>query len=147
MSSTRRCLLAGAAVLGLSAGAWAGFDATGQVDRFYTAAPAPVYMPIPPEPRATGAWEWGSQSLAAAPVAGTIWGREVGRDERAFFDTEDALPEEVPARVHRASVQQADPVAAKALPVPALDAEEPVDGYVEAPASNAKEPLAEPPLG
>ena len=132
LRGSRRNLIALAGVCGLSAGAWAGLDSAGQINGFYTTT-TPVFAAIPPAPKSTAAWEWGQQGYAAPPPAGTVWGREIGPDERAFFDAGNAIGEEEPVRVHRASAKQvklAEPrsLPEPSLPEPSLDAEEPVDG-------------------
>ena len=88
----------------IAAGAWVGNDAAAQVDARYLTEPVvadrePVVQEVPPaEPVEVAA-------PAAAPPADSIWGRDVGPDERAFFDER---PEPVRAslrvRVHRGEV-------------------------------------------
>lgn len=94
--------LAGAALVaaGLAGGAWAGMDAAAQVDARYRAAPE--FRLSVPLPAPVSRWEpaVAEQASIAAPPAGSVWGQEIGRDERAFFDP--AIGEEPPkVRVHR----------------------------------------------
>lgn len=132
-----RMLLASLAVLGVAGGALAGLDAAGAVNGFYTAPREERYQPLPP---AAPVPTYENRTFAAAPPAGTVWGQEVGRDERAYFaDTVQAeLPPELPdvddwrpeppVRVHRVS-REVEPVIVE----PPEAAPEPVDGWVDAP--------------
>lgn len=139
-----------AAALCVAGGAMAGLDAGRTVDSFYTTSREPLYQPIPDLTKPATPWEWDNRPVAAAPPPGTIWGQEVGADERAFFDTEPAeewKPE--PVRVFRASIESppAEPVPAT-QPVDVGEPDDPVDGWVDPPAVETNgEPVPQPVLG
>lgn len=97
-------VLAGATlvVMGLGGGAWAGMDAAAQVDARYRFAPAlPISRPVPVAAPRSSQGDVEEPVMAAIPPAGSAWGREIGRDERAFFDP-TVGEEPPPVRVHRA---------------------------------------------
>lgn len=150
----RQLLIAGLAVLGIAGGAYAGLDAGRTVDSFYTVSREPRYRAIEAPTRPPSARDAGTVTFAAAPSAGTVWGLEIGRDERSFFDTAsyettagdtwaaEAKAAEPPVRVHRAVIR---PVASAVEPPVVEDTipiEEPVDGWVEAPADPDRLPSA-----
>ena len=147
----RGLFIAALAIVGASTGALAGLEAGQTIDSFYTARPEPRYRAEP----ATPATMWQEpRTYPVAPPPGTIWGQEVGRDERAFFDAGPALDtapaddwrEERPVRVHRASVKVEEPAPAP-TPSDAAEPDDPVDGWVEPPgAGSAAERLPQPSL-
>jgi hypothetical protein len=138
----KHLMIASIAAVALSAGALAGLDAGRNINSFYTAMREPAYRPIEPALQPASSWATENRTFAASPPPGTIWGQEVGRDERAFFDpsTSEVWREEPPVRVHRATVREVE------LPEPALvepaPSEEPVDGWVDAPADPDRLPSA-----
>ena len=130
--------LAGAAAVAasLAGGAWAGMDAAAQVDARYRAAPE--FRLSVPVPAPVSRWEpvVAEQAPIAAPSAGSVWGQEVGRDERAFFDP--TVGEEPPkVRVHpeRRQADEWDDALATA--------DDPADEWADPPAeAQAAEPFA-----
>ena len=100
--------LAGAAAVAasLAGGAWAGMYAAAQVDaRYRVALEARLSVPVPAP---VSRWEpaVAEQTPIAAPSAGSVWGQEIGQDERDFFDpTVGAEPPK--ARIYREQ-RQAD---------------------------------------
>lgn len=96
----------GAVALGLaaaacvSAGAWAGMDASRDIAGFYYASPPVTRPEMVTVRRAPLSWDRLERPIAAAPSPGLVWGEEVGREERAFFDLGPAEREE-PVRVFR----------------------------------------------
>ena len=100
----RRATLIGVAALGCTAaGTLAGLDAGAHVDRVYTTSPEVRVQPVP-APTPASSWEWNETPPVAIAPAGGIWGRDIGRDERAFFDTgvgDDGYDQDRPVRAHR----------------------------------------------
>ena len=131
----RGLFVAALVIVGASTGALAGLEAGQTIDSFYTSERESRYHAEP----ATPATRWQEpRTYPLAPVPGTIWGQEIGRDERAFFDTGPALDtapaddwrEEPPVRVHRASVKIEEPAP---VPTDAAEPDDPVDGWVDPP--------------
>ena len=114
-------VIAAVVLLGVSGGALAGYEASASVDDFYTAPREPRYQALEPAP-VTTSWATESRTFPTAPPPGSIWGAEIGRNERAFFDA-GAVEREEPVRVHRASARTIEPVE----PI----VEEPVPEWVE----------------
>lgn len=83
MRAKREVAVAALVAMGLAGGAWAGIDAAAQVDGYYR-APPPRSIRVP----AATPWRPADDApTVAAPPAGTVWGRDIGPDERAMFDT------------------------------------------------------------
>lgn len=113
-------------------------DAAAQVDARYRFAPAfRISRPVSvAAPRSTqGVIE--EASVVAAPPAGSVWGQEIGRDERAFFDpTIGAEPPRV--RVHHAAPDE--PPWSPGLDAPPSRDGDAQDGWIDAAGSDADQP-------
>ena len=125
----RGLFIAALTVLGASTGALAGLEAAQTIDSFYSASRELRYRAEPARPAAM--WQE-PRTYPVAPPPGTIWGQEIGRDERAFFETPiaDDLREELPVRVYRASVRTEEAEPAPSL-TPAAEPDDAVDGWVD----------------
>lgn len=142
----RAAIIGALAGVGLAAGAWAGMDAAAQIGIPYSALTAKSLRADGRDHPAAPIGERGDLA-PIAPPAGTIWGQDIGRDERAFFAPDDTAREHRPAvRVHHNARDQ-DLQMIPSEPRPNVIEDSTEDGWVDPPEPMGDRPGEQGPAG